>query len=92
MTVQYEWDVEEVEDDEILDHHHDENVRTLLRVWFSEIATGTARLVLVKNVGNDVDGLIHRAWAYVENDKLPDEFDDGSKVPQRFKRELEAAG
>ena len=46
-------------------------------------------LVLVRDVGNDFDGLTCRSWAYPENNKMPTEFDDGTKVPKRFLIEYE---
>ena len=48
------------------------------------------RLVLVRDWGNENQGLEDRQWAYVEGWKLPDEFDGGAKVPQRFQSELAA--
>ena len=51
---------------------------------------------LTRNVGNDVEGLLDRSWAYVKDGKLPDVFsyglgnEDGVAVPQRFHKELAA--
>lgn len=53
-----------------------------------------ARLVLVRDVGNDTEGLTDRTWAHVTDDKqLPELFtygngEDGMRVPQRFRDEL----
>jgi hypothetical protein len=50
---------------------------------------------LVRDRGNEVDGLVDRQWAYIEADsgKLPDHFSDsggciGPAVPARYHNEL----
>ena len=94
--ITYEWDVEEVDlHEDIVDHHHCDDLKPLLDHFGSAITTrtGTFRLVLVRDVGNDVDGLIDRHWAYVRNGELPQFFSDGltdvrHRVPARFHREL----
>lgn len=48
-----------------------------------------AELALIRFVGNDVDGLIEKDYAYVEKNKLP-EFIDDYKIPQKFHKELKA--
>ena len=59
---------------------------------------------LVRDAGNDVDGLVERQWVYIRpvievrtpggRDELPERFDIagcmGVKVPQRFHKEVEA--
>ena len=86
MAVNYEWateykldsgDIEEVVHwdaaaEAILDHHQNKEVTDL---------------VLVRDLWRDED-LDDRQWAYVENGKLPKEFDGGAKVPQRFHKAL----
>ena len=47
------------------------------------------RLVLLWHIGNDVDGELERSYAYVQDGRLPIEFENGRKVPQRYHRELE---
>jgi len=52
------------------------------------------RLCLVRNTGNEIDGLQERHWAYVKDGKLPVFFEDSAasettiKVPKRFHVEL----
>jgi len=87
MSVGYEWDIEEIDEDgEVIDHNH---VDSLNGVVFDG---DRFCLVLVKNVWNALEGLINRAWAYAELKDgvwtLPDTFCDGSKVPKRFVKEL----
>ena len=43
---------------------------------------------LVRDVGDDIDGLQNRQWAYLEDDKLPATFDGGAKIPKRFLEEV----
>lgn len=88
--VHYEWDIETFEEDEdegIIDHNHS--------ISCPGIPTQTnERLVLIRDLAVKAVGekepfdLISRAWAYVENDKLPSVFESGAKVPQRFHVEL----
>lgn len=91
--VYYEWDIEIWEEDgeDIIDHQHDEKcpTRPLL---------ANERLVLVRDVGNDIEGLVDRSWAYVREDgTLPERFDYGLpeelgvQVPKRFHEELKRA-
>jgi len=97
MAIRYEWDIEEVDEFDDISNH---DFRTKLSDYscgvFCMINAIEARLVLVKNSGNNVEGLKHRAWAYAAWDKeadewfLPECFDDGSKVPQKFHDELKA--
>ena len=83
----YEWDAETWLDDEVHDHDHRDTLGEMSRLEADQ------RLVLVRDVGNRIEGLLDRLWAYVENGKLPEYFSDsmtvtGVKVPQRFHREL----
>lgn len=86
--VRYEWDVETLDGDDIVDHQHSETLGTLPPLEQNQ------RLVLVRDFGNDLDGLVERSWAYVVNDRLPDCFFDAaetltnSHVPERFRKEL----
>ena len=88
--VTYEWDVEEIDEfEDIIEHHHGNRLAEVIE-WLQEPNT---RLVLVRDVGNDIEGITDRTWAYVEGGKLPDHFDYGGgeigpKVPKRFHDEL----
>ena len=59
--------------------------------WPNEID----QLVLVKDYVDENGDLYHRAWAYAENVLgwmiLPEDFDDGARVPKRFHQELAKA-
>lgn len=90
----YEWDVEIVSDDDfedILDHD--------FRDTYAEVKAGSSaasgvftRLVLVRHVETD-DAWREDSWAYVEDGKLPEHFEDAygnkaTKVPARFHQEV----
>lgn len=88
MTIYYEWDIETVDGEDIVDHHHEDKLEDL---HFPTLAHDE-RLVLVRDDGT-------RLWAYVDESKmLPKYFSrpeaDGNyhetnvKVPQRFHREI----
>jgi len=89
MSVRYEWDRETVSPSgDVLDHDH----RDRLSEYIQPIAADQ-RLVLVRDVIDEFDGVVDRGWAYVQNGCLPDRFDDGQvethRVPKRFAKELD---
>ncbi len=100
MTVSYEWDVETVQAAEtqeyaagdILEHSHSDSYAESLnevRTFAPHDGTGY-RIVLVR------DDDAGRSWAYMEDGKLPEFFEDAygvetAKVPQRFHKEVAAA-
>lgn len=92
-TTTYEWTCEVIVDDEnpdyqdIVDSDFGDSLEEVQRRGESNDIEGTiCRYGLVKNVGNEDDGLQERTWAYVdENGKLPEEFENGDKVPKRFR-------
>ena len=84
-TVTYEWDIETVDEHgDIQDHHHSDVCFDLIKYPLKE----SERLVLVRDLGNDEDGLQDRQWAYVDHTGLPEFFDGGAKVPQRLHKEI----
>ena len=101
-TVVYEWDVETqtdgesegFEDGEVLDHDFRDNYAQCL-----EIASGTpepGQKFVIVLVRDSLRGFCGRAWAYVENGKLPEYFTDAdgaddAKVPQKFHSEVARA-
>ncbi len=86
--VKYEWCYEEIQDGEVIDTDHEERLEAF------GINRKTDTLVLVRNEGNDADGLLDRSWAYVKGGKLPENFSNESgasveyKVPKAFHKEL----
>lgn len=86
----YEWDFE-VSDEhgDIVDHeHYDKLPKTSSEIKMEE----NVELVLIRESGNEADGLQDRQWAYPEIQNgilcLPEEFDGGNKIPRRFREEL----
>lgn len=81
----YEWDFERYDliTGDILDHDH---AFKLTEFWWQ--MANDQRLVLVWNLGSE-EGLVDRAWAYVQDGILPEKFDNGRKVPKRFQKEFE---
>ena len=89
IKVAYEWTLETVEDGDIVDSNF---VDSLTEINNADL-TGKD-LGLVRNEGNENDGVTNRLWAYVKDGKLPECFSDSMgapiaiKVPQRFHVEL----
>ncbi len=50
---------------------------------------GSTALALQRRAGCHADGLAELGYAYVNDGVLPDEFDCGHKIPQRFRMQLE---
>ena len=102
MLISYEWVIEVVTDDEhedIMDLSH----ATALREYDpQELRDAVAnkrydekegrvytRLALTRDKGNQIDGLVERQYAYADGEgDLPDEFEEGAKVPARYIIEL----
>jgi len=95
MTVYYEWDVEEIdENDDIQDHYHCDSYASAKAINEAVPAEGTSMtscIVLVRDDDNTRTGC--RSWAYLEDGKLPEYFEDAhgveiAKVPKRFHAEI----
>lgn len=96
MTTTYEWDIELWNGDEIIDHDHRDRLtefgsEELILAINSDVLNAAGdytKLVLVRD--SDRDG---RAWAYVTDGKLPDQFLDAYdrpvvNVPKRYREEF----
>lgn len=89
--IRYEWTLETLEDGDIVDSDFSDR---LTFGWVKIADSISMDLGLVRNEGNDIDGITDRLWAYVKNGKLPEYFTDamreptGYKVPQKFHNEL----
>ena len=85
----YEWTLEELVDGDIIDSSFADKVSS-----FDKSDLTGKDLGLVRNEGNEADGLEDRFWAYVKDGKLPEYFQDGAgheidiKVPQKYHKEL----
>lgn len=95
MGVYYEWDIEEVDENgDIQDHDFRDKLKDF--VVKPAIDGDRYQLVLVRNVGDEDEGLVDRDWAYaIKCDGrwvLPEQFDGGTKVPKRYHEELARSG
>lgn len=86
--VNYEWSYEITDiDGDIIDSDFSDTL-----IAFKNDTGGN--IVLVRNEGNEVDGVTDRYWAYIKEDgTLPEYFSDSYheiniKVPQKFHKEL----
>ena len=91
--VDYEWTTETIdtESGDIIDSSFYNKLSDISKDDFESNDVG-----LVRNEGNEADGLEDRFWAYIKDGKLPAYFSDGAgheigiKVPQKFHKELSA--
>ena len=96
--IHYEWDVETVDQyGDIIDHHFSDRLSTMyeeeLKDAIQEKTVGDIkyRLVLIRNEGDEHEGVTDRVWAYLDDShRLPDTFDDrpNMRIPKRFHHEL----
>lgn len=83
--IKYEWDIEEIDEHgDIIDHNHADRLGDL---DLTELKDANKRLVLIRDEGNQNDGLQERYWAYPINGVLPEYFSDAMgevqiKVPK----------
>lgn len=89
--VMYEWCWEcwDQNGTEILDLFHGDTL-AILGGPTGPTLRNLARLTLIREWGNDIEGIQARTYAYPENGRLPTEFENGIKVPKRFQKELTA--
>jgi hypothetical protein len=89
--VQYEWTLETLEDGDIIESEFTNDEKLTFK---KEYLTDNTDLGLVRNEGNDNEGLTDRLWAYVKDGKLPEFFCNerneptGFMIPARFHKEL----
>ena len=85
--VVYEWSLETLDENcDIIDSSFSDTP-------FEEVEANQ-RMCLVRNEGNEIDGLVGRLWAYVKNNKLSECFENedgnatGYKVPKKYQSQL----
>ena len=88
--IDYEWCCEEWTCDrsDVLENYFMESVVDCYKVAKD---LQTFSIVLRRNVWNEHEGQLAESYAYVDDGKLPVEFDCGAKVPKRFTVELQKA-
>ena len=86
----YECDIEMLDEfDDIIDHDFQDKYPGVQ-------ADDKNVVVLVKSYARGLSGdeysffIEDRTWAYLKDGKMPEEFDDGSRVPKRFHKEVSA--
>lgn len=90
--ISYEWVMEEIENREgdIIDPQFCDTLKEALAIEPDEKAL-RVEIALVRFEGNEFDGIRLREYAYLNDGKLPEEFEDGYKVPKRFHDEVKKA-
>lgn len=86
MAITYEWVAEPVDKHgDIIDPLFDDTLAKV-KEWKAEDFDGCVRIeyALVRNDGNDEEGLQERQYAYTHDGF---KFDHGAKVPKRFIKE-----
>jgi len=84
--VAYEWDWEVWDSyGDVEEHNFSEKIERKPE----DIEAGLLHLVLVRNEGCDAEGVLDRAWAYVDDGVLPDEFDNGITVPKYIRKQFD---
>ena len=83
-TVHYEWTIEDT--DAYGDIHETAELSVTEAISRSRTGSYVKKckpvLVLVRQEGNQDEGLLDRQWAYPLDEKLPDRFDGGALVPK----------
>jgi len=84
--VSFEWVIEGVDEfGDIQDVNHTDSLKKALEV--AEIVKTEwprVEIGLVRDRGDEIDGLQDRQWAYLTDGVLPTKFDGGAQVPKRF--------
>lgn len=87
FMISYEWALESVNvDDDIEDSYFSDSLKEVKNTEPCDGCTG--RIALIRNDGNEDDGLKDRQYAYFQNGMLVMYFDGGIKVPKRFLNEV----
>jgi hypothetical protein len=92
--IRYEWTVELLEGDDIVDAFYGDTLSEALRQAGHTPAEFTQHSGVVRDRYDSAESLVCRSWAYVEDGKLPDRFTDAcgrevAKVPARFHKEAD---
>lgn len=91
-AIGYEWVIEpEDNDGDIIEVSHRDTLREALEdadAYLENPEVADVAIGLVRDAGDEIEGVQDRQWAYLEdNGELPYEFDGGARVPQRFHEE-----
>jgi hypothetical protein len=96
--VYYEWDIETWDEwDDIIEHYHADKVAELFKFLDTfgdpENPDHQFKIVLVRTLWCESEGVVDRTWAYVNHGYLSPTFQTGlgqrmTRVPKRFHVEL----
>ena len=86
--------IEDIEEnffgDKLTDYYLNEVRDAIEKRRISGEETKYTMLGIIYHLGNEDDGELDRDYAYVDEGKLPECFEFGRKIPQRFHKELAA--
>ena len=87
MAVEYEWTLEDVdENDDVVESHQFESRKEMIEFAGSNDPTDHWDFCLVRNQGNQAEGLKDRQWAYFDRGEVvPEKFDGGAVVPAKYR-------
>ena len=99
MAVYFEWCIEEVEHDienDIIDLNFSDSIAEYSKSDLEQIDQKQYQLVLNKKIYDEAESLkqVYYAYAKIGADGIlvmPEEFEEGTKVPKKFHRELAKA-
>jgi hypothetical protein len=86
MSITYEWVAEPTDEyDDIIDPIFGDTYKEVADVTIANFKDAVVvNYALVRNDGNDEQGLQERQYAYIVDGLLPMLFDDGAAVPTRY--------
>jgi len=93
--IRYEWTVELLEGEDIVDLYFGDTLKEVLRQAGDTPVGCTKHIGVVRDRYDSGEDLVCRSWAYMEDGKLPERFEDAmcvevAKVPARFHKEVAA--
>lgn len=90
--ITYEWVVEQCDQYGDIEPNHSDKLSNLA-VGPREHPQGWVQVALTRIVGNDLDGMISRQYAYIDREtgQLPERFEDGQKIPPMYHRQVATA-
>ena len=93
--IRYEWTVELLEGEDIVDSYFAECYERALTFAVNASSDCVVRIGVVRDRYDSGEDLVCRSWAYLEDGKLPERFEDAYgreivKVPARFHKAVAA--
>lgn len=86
MKTFYEWVVNEMDDEYILENYFFDTYADATR--FVSTLNGSYEIELKRDKVDECVGVVDRGYAQLKDGKLDEYFDNGPKVPQRFHQEV----